>query len=155
MPKLDELTFEAPGPGSWEIENVHFPRPMTQVAIENFSQPFFEGFREGAARYGSMVDGPKNVAVNRFPYAQMLPAGRDSNAGGLPPKFVFKALQLLHPEFSCRKRNAAQSMADRLWLEDSREWEQVAKPANIARHLELLEQQPAEMSNAQLTDHVR
>ena len=29
-----ELTFEPPGPGSWDLDPVHFPRPVTRYWAE-------------------------------------------------------------------------------------------------------------------------
>ena len=30
-----EIKFEAPGPGPWEAESAHFPRPMTHFRAES------------------------------------------------------------------------------------------------------------------------
>ena len=35
-----ELRFEAPGPGPWEQDSVHFPRPMTRYYQETHPPAF-------------------------------------------------------------------------------------------------------------------
>ena len=40
------LQFEPPGPGTWEIDAVHFPRPVTRYFSEGQQEPFQRGFRE-------------------------------------------------------------------------------------------------------------
>ena len=39
------LRFEPPGPGSWELDAVHFPRPVTRYYAEMHPEPFARGFR--------------------------------------------------------------------------------------------------------------
>jgi hypothetical protein len=35
-----ELHFPPPGPGSWELDAVHFPRPLTRYWVETEPEPF-------------------------------------------------------------------------------------------------------------------
>src|SRR5687767_7637373 len=39
-----QLRFEPPRPGSWEIDAVHFPRPVTRYWAELHPAPFERGF---------------------------------------------------------------------------------------------------------------
>ena len=55
MPPLDPNDFTPPGPGSWELEQVHLHRPMTRLAIEEFRPPFRRGFAEELDLYGSLI----------------------------------------------------------------------------------------------------
>ena len=45
-------TYQAPGPGTWEQDSTHCPRPLTQYLFVVFTEPFMKGFKEGSARYG-------------------------------------------------------------------------------------------------------
>ena len=38
-----ECRFEPPGPGSWQQDPVHFPRPMTRYFQETHPAPFKRG----------------------------------------------------------------------------------------------------------------
>ena len=48
-----ELRLEAPGPGFWELDPVHFPRPVTRYWTEMHPEPFSRGFREFTANIAS------------------------------------------------------------------------------------------------------
>ena len=39
-------TFDPPGPGSWEIDDVHHPRPVTRYWAEMHPAAFERGFSE-------------------------------------------------------------------------------------------------------------
>ena len=47
---MTPLTYQAPGPGTWEQDATHFPRPATQFIIDVFREPFMRGFKEGSTR---------------------------------------------------------------------------------------------------------
>src|SRR5213075_222015 len=52
-----ELRFEPPGPGSWEQDPVHFPRPMTRYWQETHPPAFKKGTNGFARFYGLLIDG--------------------------------------------------------------------------------------------------
>ena len=154
MTSSDDLRWEPPGPGSWKLDRVHFPRPMTHLAAENFGPSFLAGFREGSRRYGTLMDGPRFVPVNRFVYSQAVAAGR-ARGGGPTPWFVFRLRHRVYPELRRRKRSAARAFADKRWREDVRQWERQVKPASVARHTALLDREPPAMSEAELSRHLQ
>ena len=51
-----ELRFEPPGPGSWELDPVHFPRPVTRYWAETHPEPFRRGVRDFTRFYGMLID---------------------------------------------------------------------------------------------------
>ena len=51
------LKFEAPGPGSWSLDPVHFPRPVTRYWSEMHPEPFKQGTNNFARYYGLLIDG--------------------------------------------------------------------------------------------------
>ena len=69
-----ELRFEPPGPGSWEQDPVHFPRPMTRYFQETHPSPCKKGTNDFARFYGLLIDGIQFGYVNGFGYNQVLPA---------------------------------------------------------------------------------
>ena len=69
-----ELRFEPPGPGSWEQDPVHFPRPMTRYFQETHPPSFKTGTNDFARFYGLLIDGLQIGYVNGFGYNQVLPA---------------------------------------------------------------------------------
>src|SRR5262245_48019138 len=65
---IDDLRFEAPGPGFWELDPVHFPRPATKYWIETQPLQFKEGTAEFARSYGMLIGGLEVAYVNGFAY---------------------------------------------------------------------------------------
>ena len=92
------VPFAPPGPGTWQLDAVHFPRPVTRLFAEMFPAMFNAGFREGAKMYGSLLDTLEFGSVNGLLYFAPRGVGAPKSAKGPPPKFIFKALLHLHPE---------------------------------------------------------
>lgn len=61
-------TYEAPGPGTWEQDATHFPRPVTPYFFDVFAQPFMRGFKEGTSRYGLLFSHLEPALINGFLY---------------------------------------------------------------------------------------
>ena len=68
-----ELRFEPPGPGSWELETVHLPRPVTQYWIETHPEAFKRGVRDFTSFYGMLLDTLEMAYVNAFAYKTVRP----------------------------------------------------------------------------------
>ena len=60
--------YEAPGPGSWALDPVHFPRPVTRYWAETHPAPFVRGTSDFARFYGMLIDGLQAEYVNGFAY---------------------------------------------------------------------------------------
>jgi phosphohistidine swiveling domain-containing protein len=129
------LTFEPPGPGSWEQDPVHFPRPMTRYFQETHPPPFKKGTNDFARFYGLLLDGLQMGYVNGFGYNQVLPAP-DAE---IPQRF----------------QRAEQVYAQKLWREQLRDWDENRKPSAIAKHRELQAVDPDALSDAELIAYMR
>ncbi len=129
------LPFEPPGPGPWTQDGVHFPRPLTRYFQQTHPAAFKSGTNAFARFYGLLIDGLQMGYVHGFGYNQVLPAP-DSE---IPQRF----------------ERAEQVFAQQLWREQLREWDEVSKPAGIARHRALQAVNPYELADAQLVDHLR
>ena len=125
-----KLSFEPPGPGSWEQDPVHFPRPMTRYFQETHPPSFKRGTNDFARFYGLLIDGLQIGYVNGFGYNQVLPA---PNAE-IPQRFS----------------RAEEVFAQKLWREQLRDWDQNSKPSAIAMHRELQAVDPDTLSDAEL-----
>ena len=68
-----EVRFVPPGPGSWELDPVHFPRPATRYWTEMHPEPFKRGFREFTRYYGMLIDGLEYQYVNGLAYKTIPP----------------------------------------------------------------------------------
>jgi hypothetical protein len=73
----DDPVFDPAGPGSWELDAAHFPRPLSRFSAAAFLAGFHRGFAEGLARYGLLLDHVKGALVNGFFYSQPAIFGAD------------------------------------------------------------------------------
>ena len=126
--------FEPPGPGSWEQDPVHLPRPMTRYFQETHPAPFRRGTNDFARFYGLLIDGLQIGYVNGFGYNQVLPAP-DAE---IPQRFA----------------RAEQVFAHKLWREQLHDWDANCKPAAIAKHRELQAVDPDVLSDAELVAYL-
>ena len=53
--------FEAPGPGTWELDTTHFSRPISAYAAGFMSDSFVRGFKQGTERYGLLMSHLKSA----------------------------------------------------------------------------------------------
>ena len=147
--------FDAPGPGPWEAESVHFPRPMTQFAAEAFTRGFPRGFAEGAASYGLLLSHFKPALVNGFLYQQPVAYGAPEGAMGPPPKPIVWLLTRLHPKLRARIAVCREAFASQLWRRDLERWDTVDRPAAERAHRAFQALEPALLDDAQLLLHLR
>ncbi len=129
-----KLSFEPPGPGSWEQDPVHFPRPLTRYFQETQPAPFKQGTNDFARFYGMLIDGLQMSYVNGFGYNQVLPAP----GAEIPQRF----------------RRAEQVFAQKLWRAQLRDWDENCKPSSIAMHRELQAVDPHALSDADLVAYL-
>jgi len=128
------LRFDPPGPGSWEQDPVHFPRPMTRYFQETHPPAFKRGTNDFARFYGMLIDGLQIAYVNGFGYNQVLPAPEAE----LPERF----------------RRAEQAITQKLWREQLRDWDENRKPSSIATHRELQAVNADALSDAELVAYL-
>ena len=122
-----ELRFDPPGPGSWEIDAVHFPRPATRYWAEMHPEPFKRGFREFTRYYGMLFDTIDYQYVNGFVYKTVLPVPENE----VPERF----------------QRAEEVFQGKLWRDQLREWDETFKPTSIAKHRELQSVDPDALSD--------
>src|SRR4051794_33307718 len=129
-----KLSFEPPGPGSWEQDPVHLPRPVTRYFQETHPAPFKRGTNDFARFYGLLIDGLQIGYVNGFGYNQVLPAP-DAE---IPQRFA----------------RAEQVFTHKLWREQLQDWDRNCKPAAVAKHRELQAVEPDALSDAELVAYL-
>ena len=125
-----ELRFEPPGPGSWELDPVHFPRPVTRYWAELHPEPFSRGFSEFTRFYGLLLDTMAYSYVNGFAYASMRPVSDDQ----VPSRF----------------QRAQEVFEHKLWRDQLRDWDETFKPSSIKEHRELQSVEADELSDDDL-----
>ena len=129
------LHFDPPGPGTWEQDPVHHPRPVTRYWAEVHPEPFKAGTNNFARYYGLLIDGLQSAYINGFGYHQPLPAP--------------------DAEIPARFQRAEEALAGKLWREQLREWDEERKPAAIAKHRELQAVDADALSDDELAAYLR
>ena len=129
------LEWPVPGPGTWTIDAVHHPRPVTRYFAEMHPEPFRRGFAEFCRFYGMVIGGLEGAYVNGLVYHHM---------AEVPPE-----------EFPVRFARAAEVWEQRLWRAQLQEWEETCKPRSIARHRELQAVDPDALDDDALVEHLR
>lgn len=133
MPAPDastQLRFDPPGPGTWEQDPVHFPRPMTRYWQEMHPAAFRKGTSDFARFYGMLIDGIQVAYVNGFGYNQVAPAPE----ADIPQRF----------------KRAEQALAQKAWREQLRDWDETHKPSSIATHRKLQGVDPDTLPDTEL-----
>jgi phosphohistidine swiveling domain-containing protein len=126
--------FAPPGPGSWGLDAVHFPRPVTRYWAEMHPAPFVRGYSEFTRYYGMLLDRVEFAYLDGFAYARHTPVARDE----APQRFA----------------RAAEVFERKLWRDQLREWDEVFKPTSIEEHRLLQSVDPAGLSDEALVDHL-
>jgi phosphohistidine swiveling domain-containing protein len=131
---VSELRFDPPGPGFWEQDAVHFPRPVTRYWAQMHPEPFKRGFRELTSYYGMLIDTLDYRYLDGFAYKTVV----------LVPD----------SEVPARFQRAEEAVQGKLWREQLREWDETFKPASIARHRELQSVDPEALSDHELVAYL-
>lgn len=129
------LSFEAPGPGSWTLDAVHFPRPATRYWQEMHPEPFVRGFSEFTKFYGMLIGTLEYRYVNGFVYSCMQPAPESE----IPERFA----------------RADEVFEKKVWRQQLEDWDAKYKPESIAKHREIQAIDPAALSDDELIEHLR
>ena len=132
---VNELRFEASGPGSWDLDAVHFPRPVTRYWAETHPDAFKRGVADFTSFYGMLLDTLEMDYINGFAYKAMRPVAPEQ----VPARF----------------QRAEELFAGKLWREQLRDWDETIKPASIATHRELQAVNPDELSDDDLAAYLR
>lgn len=129
-----ELGFDPPGPGTWELDPVHFPRPATRYWTDMHPEAFRRGFSEFTRYYGMLIDRLDFRYVNGFAYKSVVPAAEE--------------------EIPARLQRAEEVVAGALWRDQLREWDETFKPTSIATHRELQAVDPDALSDEELAGYL-
>ncbi len=129
-----ELRFEAPGPGGWNLDPVHFPRPVTRYWAETHPAAFKRGTNDFARYYGMLIDGLQTAYINGFAYNQISPAPEAE----IPERF----------------QRAEEVFQKKLWREQLSDWDTTHKPSSIAGHRELQAVDPDTLSDDELVTYL-
>ena len=151
---MDDVTWEAPGKGPWELETTHFYRPQTRFIGSAYAEAMPKGFGQGMARYGMLLDYLQPAPVNGFAYMQPVAYLAPKGAMGPPPKPILWLLTRLHPGMRARIATSARAFEEKLWRQDLEDWDTKDKPAAIEQHLAIQMIDVGELTDEGLSEHL-
>ena len=134
MPSARDLPFVPPGPGSWQLDPVHFQRPATRYWMDLHPPSFRRGTSEFARGYGMLIDGLEMAYVHGFPYRLVKPAAE----ADIPGRF----------------KRAEEVFQQRYWRQQLRDWNETFKPNSIRAHLEIQSVDPDGLANDALAAYL-
>jgi phosphohistidine swiveling domain-containing protein len=131
---VTELRFEPPGPGSWELDDVHFPRPVTRYWAETHPAAFKRGVSDFTSFYGMLLGSLEMEYINGFAYKAAYPVAPEE----VPTRF----------------QRAEELWQGKLWREQLRDWDDTIKPASIETHRALQAIDPDALSDEELAAYL-
>ncbi len=149
MTNVTDLTWEAPGPGFWSTDKVHWAHPQSPLDAAGRACGQAGG-RESLRTYGSLVDGFETELVNGFAYARPR-AAIFAIEGETKEQFLARAGA--NPEVISRFAAAEHTMRTRRWREDLVRWDNHIKPALMAANGALGSIDPRVLDGVALRDH--
>jgi rifampicin phosphotransferase len=129
-----ELRIDPPGPGFWELDPVHFPRPMTRYWTETHPDAFVRGFSDFTRFYGMLLGSLAYEYTHGFGYKTAIPVPEAE----IPERFA----------------RAQEVVDNKLWREQLRDWDENVKPAAIRAHREIQAVDPDALSDEELVAHL-
>lgn len=151
---MTDLTFEKPGPGTWELEDAHFSKPFSRWMQEVFPPAMSEGFGQSMAHYGMLLDEPEIEPVNGFIYISMRPAVGPPESDSPPPKLLFSLMKLVHPTLRRRLKRIAETFETKRWRRDLERWDSEWLPERVEENRSLQSVDPAELTDEELVEHL-
>ena len=148
------VSWEPPGPGSWELDRSHYDAGLTPIGGK-IARAADEAYKAGFAETGVPADGTEFRAVNGFTYTRVRPLfGADKPAGKTPPDWVIKLIGRINPEMRRREKLAAERLANPRFREVLAEWTTEIRPRVVARNQEFQDTDLAALDDAALGAHV-
>ena len=154
MEGTQEITWDAPGAGSWVSMADHFPGAITPAYASLNMAATELGMSRVFERYGAPVRKMATRLVNGHVYMRIEPLIMADKDAGPPPAPLLWLVTRLHPEFRRRNRIAARVLAERPWLDATREWDETQRSEREQRNLALQDEDPAAMTDAELVEHL-
>ena len=126
------MTWDRPGPGTWEFDATHATRPMGRCFDDLYADAFERGFAEGFEKIGAPLETIKHATINGWPFLRPTPLGGPPEPKGPPPKLLMTLLFTIVPSLRARKRTASSLFDERPWRDAWEQWERRGEPAFTA-----------------------
>ncbi len=146
--------LQAPGPGVWQLDITHWSRPLPRFDRDGICAAFTAGQADWMPRYGAPLATIRAAHVDGFVYLQPQPLSGPPDAAP-PPAWLMRILTRLIPTLRRCSRIAEQALADRIWREDARRWDQEQLPGLLRSFRELQAVELEGLDDNALLAHLR
>ncbi len=152
---MEDLDFDPPGPGFWQLDRSHFPGGTTPIARELVGTAVEEVYRREWANIGIPADTLSIRFVNGFWYSRMRPLiFPDRPAVKQPPFILLWLVARLHPEFRRREKAAKRFLKNSQVSEVINTWKEVGRPSLVAKNLDFQDTNLLDLDDAALGMHL-
>ncbi len=150
-----DVTWEPPGPGTWERDQSHFSPTVSRLMIELMEDAAPRGIREGFDVVGAPLDTMDVRFVNGQFYRRLVPIiGAGAAPRRPPPNALVRAVFAIHPRLRRRVRTAAAAMETGSWNDEADRWERTWKPDLIATNRRFGSVDVGAIDDAALAEHL-
>ncbi len=123
------VSWDPPGPGSWQLDRSHYPGGTTPISIELITQSMTEGMRRVFLELGTPAETMECQFVNGFMYTRLRPLiAANKSATKLPPLLALRIATRIHPGFRRARKQMIQTLHDRPWRRVVSEWHTSTRP---------------------------
>lgn len=136
MTGLDDPTFEAPGPGFWQLDRSHFAGGTTPIMQWLLPEAVGSAYRKQWPLLGVPAETLSFAFVHGFTYTRLRPLVRpDRPSARPPPTLLLRIGSRLHPEFRRRTRAARRNLEDSPAPAVIAEWRSETRPRLVEQNL--------------------
>jgi pyruvate,water dikinase len=151
----EQVIFEAPGPGTWELDATHRGhRPISPFLRDTLIREAAGAFTTVAEGYGLPLAEVRAELVEGCLYIRPIGIGEGDKPGAMPPAWIMKVLTRVHPELRRRNRTAARAWAEKRWRQEVDSWFDRERATVVAANLEFQRVDVGALTDAALVDQV-
>jgi hypothetical protein len=150
----DEITFVAPGPGTWVRDVSHCAPSATRVFQRVASTTMTAAYRGVFEQWGAPLDTMEVRFVEGKQFWRLVPLVGAGRTGPPPPQVALWLATRLHPAFRRRERLARKTLAERPYLDVIAGWLGGEREAWIDRNLALQAIDPTALEDSGLARHL-
>lgn len=149
---MTQLTFEPPGPGTWFLNEVHCPRPLSRYFQGFYLECYIEGANDGYGSYGLPFNWDSAI-VNGWWYAAKHPV--DGYEAYVEARTNGDTTVSPTGEFNARVEGARETFQHRRWRADLERWDSEWKPDLRATNQSLRNVNPGGLADEGLVEHLQ
>ena len=149
------ISWDPPGPGSWQLDRSHYPGGTTPISEELISRSMERGMRRVFRDLGTPAQTMECKFVNGFMYTRLRPLiGANRSTTKLPPPAVLRLATRLHPAFRRARTQTERTLADRPWRKVVADWHASTRPRLEADNLRFHSVALVHATDPEAADHL-